>query len=267
MRIKIKEGSNPWWAAYQVLNTKNPINGMSMSLDEGDSWINMAGPGAPAPEGFYFMKPDGIILNATVENGHDHYKIRVESDSGDIIVDMVGVVAGGETDAGANNDCGGEEHGFTSEVSTPVVPVEPIPITPTLSNSCNSFITNKTNWIGHPGFNAYLKVTAFQDISSFSISIHTDIPLTFIKVCLASLVTLHLIILILVLGSTGQTEDRNHLYNYKQSSLWRCQNRRRSYAGVPVRIFWYYRTLCYRYCIQWCQYLLGEEQVYRYMRI
>ena len=109
MKVKIKDGSNPWWAAYQVLNTKNPINGMSMSTDGGVTWVEMVGPEEPAPSGFWFMKPDGLILNA--DNGLENYKIRVESDTGDIIVDMVGVVSGGETDAGTNNaggdDCGG----------------------------------------------------------------------------------------------------------------------------------------------------------------
>merc|ERR1712129_70509 len=47
-------------------------------------------------------KPDGLILNA--DNGLEKYKIRVESDTGDIIVDMMGVVDGGETDAGSNNE-------------------------------------------------------------------------------------------------------------------------------------------------------------------
>ena len=78
MKVKIKEGSNPWWAAYQVLNTKNPINGMSMSTDAGASWVEMAGPEEPAPSGFWFMKPDGFIWNA--DNGMENYKIRVESD-------------------------------------------------------------------------------------------------------------------------------------------------------------------------------------------
>ena len=217
MKIKIKEGSNPWWAAYQVLNTKNPIDGMSMSLDEGVSWTNMPGPGAPAPQGFYFMKPDGVILDA--EHGHEHYKIRVESDSGDIIVDMVGVVPGSETDAGANNDCSGGEHGFTSAASTPAVPVDPLPTTPPLSNSCNNFVVDKKAWTGFPGFQAYLRLTAFQDTSSFRISIHTDIPLSSIQVSLPSFVRSHLTILILVLDSTGQATDRNNLYNLKQFYL------------------------------------------------
>merc|ERR1711892_843573 len=101
MKVKIKEGSNPWWAAYQVLNTKNPINGMSMSTDGGVTWVEMVGPEEPAPSGFWFMKPDGLTLNA--DNGMENYKIRVESDTGDIVVDMVGVVDGGETDSGTNN--------------------------------------------------------------------------------------------------------------------------------------------------------------------
>ena len=111
MKIKIKEGSNPWWAAYQVLNTKNPINGMSISTDNGITWMEMVGPEDPAPSGFWFMKPDGLILN--VDNGLENYKIRVESDTKDIIVDMVGVVDGGETETGTNNDqdCGGLEPG------------------------------------------------------------------------------------------------------------------------------------------------------------
>ena len=35
----------------------------------------------------------------------EKYKIRVESDTGEIVVDMVGVVADSETDAGSNNGC------------------------------------------------------------------------------------------------------------------------------------------------------------------
>ena len=54
------------------------------------------------------MKPNDLILNNEMEN----YKIRVESDSGDIVVNMVGVVASSETDSGTNNaggdDCGGQ---------------------------------------------------------------------------------------------------------------------------------------------------------------
>jgi len=114
LKVKVKDGSNPWWAAYQVTNTKNPINGMSLSIDGGATWLEMDGPGLPAPSGFWFMKPDwidsGLILNA--DNGMENYKIRVESDTGDIVVDMVGVVASSETEAGTNNgggvDCGGE---------------------------------------------------------------------------------------------------------------------------------------------------------------
>ena len=86
LKVKIKDGSNPWWAAYQVINAKNPINGMSMSTDGGATWVKMAGPGLPAPSGFWFMKPDGLILNS--DNGMENYKIRVESDTGEIIVDI-----------------------------------------------------------------------------------------------------------------------------------------------------------------------------------
>ena len=64
LKVKVKDGSNPWWAAYQVTNTKNPINGMSLSIDGGATWLEMDGPGLPAPSGFWFMKPDGLILNA-----------------------------------------------------------------------------------------------------------------------------------------------------------------------------------------------------------
>ena len=124
MKVKIKEGSNPWWAAYQVLNTKNPINGMSMSTDGGATWVEMAGPEDPAPSGFWFMKPDGLILNA--DNGMENYKIRVESDTGDIVVDMVGVVDGGETDAGTNNAGGGDCTGSGS-IPSPVPPPVPSP--------------------------------------------------------------------------------------------------------------------------------------------
>jgi hypothetical protein len=110
MKVKVKDGSNPWWAAYQVTNAKNPINGMSLSVDGGATWLEMVGPGLPAPSGFWFMKPDGLILNA--DNGMENYKIRVESDTGDIVVDMVGVDASSETDSGINNgegvDCGGQ---------------------------------------------------------------------------------------------------------------------------------------------------------------
>ena len=121
MKVKIKEGSNPWWAAYQVLNTKNPINGMSMSTDGGVTWVEMVGPEEPAPSGFWFMKPDGLILNA--DNGMENYKIRVESDTGDIVVDMVGVVDGGETDSGTNN-AGGENCGGAGPSPSPA----PIPL-------------------------------------------------------------------------------------------------------------------------------------------
>ena len=125
MKVKIKEGSNPWWAAYQVLNTKNPINGMSMSTDGGVTWVEMVGPEEPAPSGFWFMKPDGLILNA--DNGMENYKIRVESDTGDIVVDMVGVVDGGETDSGTNN-AGGESCGGAEPSPSPAPIPEPSPV-------------------------------------------------------------------------------------------------------------------------------------------
>ena len=108
LKVKVKDGSNPWWAAYQVTNAKNPINGMSLSVDGGTTWLEMVGPEEPAPSGFWFMKPSDLILNNEMEN----YKIRVESDTGDIVVNMVGVVASSETDSGTNNgggeDCGGQ---------------------------------------------------------------------------------------------------------------------------------------------------------------
>ena len=108
LKVKVKDGSNPWWAAYQVTNAKNPINGMSLSVDGGATWLEMLGPSHPAPSGFWFKKPDNLILNNEMEN----YKIRVESDTGNIVVDMVGVVASSETDSGTNNgegeECGGQ---------------------------------------------------------------------------------------------------------------------------------------------------------------
>ena len=83
---------------------------MSLSTDGGATWLQMAGPGEPAPSGFWFMKPSDLILNA--DNGMETYKIRVESDTGDIVVDMTGVIASSETDAGTNNgggaSCGGQ---------------------------------------------------------------------------------------------------------------------------------------------------------------
>ena len=103
LKVKVKDGSNPWWAAYQVTNAKNPINGMSLSVDEGSTWTQMEGPGSPAPNGFWFLKPKHLILNS--DNQMEKYKIMVESDSGEIVVDMVGVVAGSETDSGRNNGC------------------------------------------------------------------------------------------------------------------------------------------------------------------
>ena len=101
LKVKVKDGSNPYWAAYQVTNAKNPINGMSLSVDGGTTWLEMVGPEEPAPSGFWFMKPSDLILNNEMEN----YKIRVESDTGDIVVNMVGVVASSETDSGTNNGC------------------------------------------------------------------------------------------------------------------------------------------------------------------
>ena len=103
LKVKVKDGSNPWWAAYQVTNAKNPVNGMSLSVDGGATWLQMDGPGSPAPDGFWFLKPKSLILNS--ENEMEEYKIRVESDTGEIVVDMVGVVADSETDSGSNNGC------------------------------------------------------------------------------------------------------------------------------------------------------------------
>ena len=103
MKVKIMDGSDPWWAAYQVTNAKNPINRMSISVDGGSTWSPMDGPGSPAPDGFWFLKPKSLILNS--ETKMEKYKIRVESDTGEIVVDMVGVVADSETDAGSNNGC------------------------------------------------------------------------------------------------------------------------------------------------------------------
>ena len=101
LKVKVKDGSNPWWAAYQVTNAKNPINGMSLSVDRGSTWLKMDGPGSPAPNGFWFLKPRNLILHSEMEK----YKIRVESDTGEIVVDMVGVVPDSETDSGGNNGC------------------------------------------------------------------------------------------------------------------------------------------------------------------
>ena len=123
MKIKIKDGSNSSWAAYQVLNTKNPINGMSISTDGGVTWVDMAGPeDTPPASGGWFMKPDDLILNNV--NGSENYKIRVEADTGNIIVDMVGVVSGGETEIGRNN-VGGEDcnNGSGPSPSTDPTPV------------------------------------------------------------------------------------------------------------------------------------------------
>ena len=120
LKVKVKDGSNPWWAAYQVTNAKNPINGMSLSVDGGATWLEMVGPEEPAPSGFWFMKPSNLILNNDLEN----YKIRVESDTGDIVVDMAGVVASSETDSGTNNgggaDCGGQGQGGSGTVGPEV---------------------------------------------------------------------------------------------------------------------------------------------------
>merc|ERR550519_2122006 len=97
-----------------------------MSVDGGSTWVTMEGPGGAAPSGFWFLKPNVGILNA--DNGLENYKIRVESDTGNIIVDMVGVVSGSETDSGTNNgggeDCGdngsetGNPSGTTASSST-----------------------------------------------------------------------------------------------------------------------------------------------------
>ena len=66
------------------------------------------------------MKPSNLILNNDLEN----YKIRVESDTGDIVVDMAGVVASSETDSGTNNgggaDCGGQGQGGSGTVGPEV---------------------------------------------------------------------------------------------------------------------------------------------------
>ena len=66
------------------------------------------------------MKPSNLILNNDLEN----YKIRVESDTGDIVVDMAGVVASSETDSGTNNGggagCGGQGQGGSGTVGPEV---------------------------------------------------------------------------------------------------------------------------------------------------
>ena len=167
--MKVKDGSNPWWAAYQVTNTKNPINGMSLSVDGGTTWLEMVGPEEPAPSGFWFMKPNDLILNNEMEN----YKIRVESDTGNIVVNMAGVVASSETDSGTNNGggegCGGGQGGLGSEgpeisstpategqTGTPEVTVGATEGTEEATeepvsgggSSCDDLIVDKSGWTG-----------------------------------------------------------------------------------------------------------------------
>ena len=77
--------------------------------------MKMEGPGPPAPSGFWFMKPSSLILNS--QHGMEKYMIRVESDSGDIVVNMVGVVSSSETEAATNNDCGGQGMEVAAAVS------------------------------------------------------------------------------------------------------------------------------------------------------
>ena len=164
LKVKVKDGSNPWWAAYQVTNAKNPINGMSLSVDGGTTWLEMVGPEEPAPSGFWFMKPSDLILNNEMEN----YKIRVESDTGNIVVNMAGVVASSETDSGTNNGggegCGGQG-GLGSE--GPEISSTPATEGPTGTpgategteeateepvsgggSSCDDLIVDKSGWTG-----------------------------------------------------------------------------------------------------------------------
>ena len=107
LKVKVKEGSNAWWTAFQVTNAKNPINGMSISVDGESTWQKLDGPGLPAPDGFWFLKPkkDGQVMILNSDNSMEKYKIRVESENGEIVVDMVGVVPDSETDSGRNNGC------------------------------------------------------------------------------------------------------------------------------------------------------------------
>ena len=107
LKVKVKEGSNAWWTAFQVTNAKNPINGMSISVDGGSTWQKLDGPGLPAPDGFWFLKPkkDGKVMILNSDNHMEHYQIRVESETGNIVVNMLGVVPGSETEAEHNNGC------------------------------------------------------------------------------------------------------------------------------------------------------------------
>ena len=189
----MKDGSNPWWAAYQVTNAKNPINGMSLSVDGGTTWLEMVGPEEPAPSGFWFMKPSNLILNNEMEN----YKIRVESDTGDIVVNMVGVVASSETDSGTNNgggvDCGGQGGSGSEgpEISTPsttqesagtpegtsgVTPEGTLGVTEGPVGSCEELIVDKNGWTGN--WQGKLKFLLSSDVSDYTITFTTDVPVT-----------------------------------------------------------------------------------------
>ena len=197
LKVKVKDGSNPWWAAYQVTNAKNPINGMSLSVDGGTTWLEMVGPEEPAPSGFWFMKPSDLILNNEMEN----YKIRVESDTGDIVVNMVGVVASSETDSGTNNgggvDCGGQgglgsegpategppgtpegTAGVTegTEEATEEVSSTTSPVSEGGVGSCDDLIVDKSGWTGT--WQGKLKILLAADVSQYSISFRTDLPVS-----------------------------------------------------------------------------------------
>ena len=73
LKVKVKDGSNPWWAAYQVTNAKNPINGMSLSVDGGTTWLEMVGPQEPAPRLHY-----ASILSTLIDNISSIYIILTD---------------------------------------------------------------------------------------------------------------------------------------------------------------------------------------------
>merc|ERR1711874_91932 len=92
---------------------------------------------------------------------------------------MVGVVDGGETDAGTNN-AGGENCVGTGSVPAPTPASATQPAQSGSSvESCSSLIVDQNSWTGN--MQGKIKISLEADISSYTVSFQTDIALTNIQ--------------------------------------------------------------------------------------
>ena len=101
MKIKIWNDDKGEAKRFQPINMKNPISGMSISGDEGKTWMTMSQPG----EANFFMRPKELIRTSNqtirVESWMGGSNVLISSGPGSIWT------AGRDASAGGNNICRG----------------------------------------------------------------------------------------------------------------------------------------------------------------